>query len=123
MRYLWAWLAAIRSILPVIVVHENVPAFPYSELLDVLGDLVFWVRVHVDPEVQGWASRRARVWDIFVLKCLVRTEIPQRMSSPANLLALESLLTLLFSRQCTYDWTGYLFDDPEEPEEQSCFLK
>ncbi len=109
-RYLWAWCAMIRTMRPAICVHENVPGFPETELTNIFADLYVTVRVRSDPEWQGWASTRKRVFDIFILKALISTPLPAHMQLP-NLSIFEGLLKLVFTRGCNYDWTAFLFTD------------
>ena len=65
------WTELMMLLKPFVIIHENVKTFGVAPLQEALGESYFIIRIEVNPENLGWASRRHRQYCILVLKSYV----------------------------------------------------
>ena len=130
------WTELMLLLKPFVIIHENVKTFGYAPLQEAFGESYFIIRIEVNPESLGWASRRPRQYCVLVLKSYV-SSLYQRFDSRFDKgtgtlvqdiseiklkqmfvedMDLGNTLRHVFYRNCRFTWRSYMCASEEELE-------
>ena len=107
----YTWAAMILLLLPMLVIHENVPEFGTADLEQALGSAyVIVARVLLCPSDLGWAIRRPRQFCLLARRTLVK--IPRALTQDY----VDRLAVWLLYRKRSYGWTEHFWMESSDPE-------
>ena len=136
------WTELMMLLKPFVIIHENVKTFGDAPLQEALGESYFIIRIEVNPESLGWASRRPRQYCVLVLKSYV-SSLYQRFDSRFDKgtgtlvqeisdtklkqmfvedMDLGNTLRHVCYRTCGFTWRSYMCASEEELESERKWL-